>query len=112
MMYFLKTGDTLIRRFELFYFLAALKHRLHWIMSRRVLTMPTDDSCCLFSPDTCEHTCAEHAFAKHTEKYASEQDDFCYISPRLTQLESLPFFSLDRSSKYLSQPSSLAARAS
>ena len=36
-----------------------------------------------------EHTCAGHAFAQHTEKCASEQDDFCYVSPRLTKLESV-----------------------
>src|SRR5215208_6066575 len=56
-----------------------------------------------FAKDTCpgrisaKDTCAGHAFAQHTEKCASEQDDFCYIFPRLTQLESVPYFRPDRS---------------
>ena len=53
---------------------------------------------CTCVKDTCPaRTCAQdtsagHAFAQHTEKCASEQDDFCYVSPRLTELESVPLF--------------------
>ena len=37
-------------------------------------------------------TSAEDAFPKHTEKPSSGQDDFCYIFPRLTELEAAPLY--------------------
>jgi len=39
-----------------------------------------------------KHTSPEHAFAKDNEKRSSGQDDFCYIFPRLTELEAAPLY--------------------